>query len=218
MTRRAAGLATAAALQLVAVVLAHELIFLARYGSIYNEALVHAGHGAAWSSAVTTSLALAGILAGLAVLQLVRLGVLVRSRAPVAGPAAADLPPGPLLRSWLWTGLRMGLGSVVLLTLQENVERAAMGQAAPGIGILLAPEYAGGLWVTLAVALAVALIVALFTWQRRALLARLRAGRARDPRHSAPAIARPGILVRLPAPSLLGRRSALRAPPTVAPV
>ena len=42
-----------------------------------------------------------------------------------------------LLRAWLLFALRMAFLGVVLLTLQENVERWAVGQAVPGAGILL---------------------------------------------------------------------------------
>ena len=45
MPGRIAALLAAAPLQMVALVLAHALVFLARYGSRFNEALVHAGHG-----------------------------------------------------------------------------------------------------------------------------------------------------------------------------
>jgi hypothetical protein len=213
MFRRTMALAAAVGLQLVALVLAHELVFLARYGSIYNEALVHAGHGQLWSGAVATTVALAGALAALAALQLIRLGVLARGRAPLARPPRGALERRSLARAWLRIALPMALLTVTLLTAQENVERAAIGQAAPGVGVLLSPEYAGGLWISIAVAFAVALVVALFTWHRRALLARLRGPRMAQQRADHSAVPRPGITVRPPADSLLGRRSALRAPP-----
>jgi len=43
MAPRIRRLATAGVLQLGALVLAHQLVYLARYGSLYGEALVHAG-------------------------------------------------------------------------------------------------------------------------------------------------------------------------------
>ena len=219
MRVRIARLAAAAAVHVVALVLAHELVFLARYGSIYNEALVHAGHGQLWSGAVATSLALGALLLVLGTFQLARLGILVRRRAPQAGhhagSPAGSLEARSLLRSWLRAAPRMAVLSVLLLTAQENLERAAIGQAMPGLGVLLSPEYAGGLWITIAVAFGVAFVVALFTWHRGALLARLRAGRRAFARRSNAGIPRPGVLVSLPAESLLGRRSALRAPPAM---
>ena len=59
MAHRLVRFATATALQLVALALAHELVFLARYGSRFGEALVHSGHGEAWTAAVLTSIGFA---------------------------------------------------------------------------------------------------------------------------------------------------------------
>ena len=214
MSRRsgAASFVAAAGLQLVALVLAHEVVFLARYGSRYGEALVHAGHGETWGAAVTTTLVLAAGLASLAVLQLVRLGLLIRRHGPAA-ETAARLESRPLLRAWIRIAPRMALLSVVLLSIQENLERARSGGIVAGPGILLSPEYAGGLWITIAVALAVSLVAALFDWRRRALIARLRAGRSSVPRGSATRLRQSGVAVLPPIDSLLGRRSALRGPP-----
>lgn len=213
MPRRMAMFLAAAALQLVAVVLAHELVFLARYGSRYGEALAHAGHGETWTAAVTSSLALAGLLAAIGTVQLARLGVLVRRRGSRVRPPAGGLEPESLLRAWLRIGPRTAFLSVVVLSLQENVERAAIGMAAPGPGILLSAEYAGGLWITIANGLLVGLVGALFAWRRRVLLARLRAARASLPRGTDTVAPRPRAQVPAPRASLLGRRSALRAPP-----
>lgn len=212
MSRRLAGFIAAAALQLVALVLAHELVYLARYGSLYGEALVHSGHGEAWSAAVTTSVALA---AGLVLIAAVRLGwlrLLVQRRGSSTAIHARVLEPRPLLRAYLRIAPRLVALSVVLLSVQENVERAAIGQGMPGPGILLTAEYAGGLWITIAVGLAVAFVAALFQWRHRLLLARLRATRPRLRRAALASSRRPAILER-PLESLLGRRSALRAPP-----
>jgi hypothetical protein len=216
MARRFAGFLAAGALQLVALVLAHELVFLARYGSRYGEALVHAGHGATWSAAVSTSLLLAAGLAGLAVLRLIHLGLLVRRRGPAATRVPGLLEPRPLLRAWLRIAPRTALIGAALLTIQENLERAALGQAMPGPGILLSAEYPAGLWIAIAVGLAVGLVAALFEWRRRLLLARLREPRAAIPRGSDAPISRPGMLVPPPVQSILGRWSALRAPPNAA--
>jgi hypothetical protein len=214
MPRRLAGLFAAIATQAVALTLAHELVFLARWGSRYNEALVHAGHGAAWSAAAATSLALGGLLALVAVVRLAQLGILTRR---VETDALRPAPkPGTLLRAWLRAGPRIALVAVVLLTLQENLERAAIGQAMPGVGILLTPEYANGLWIAVAVGLAVGLVVALVRWRAAILVARLRAARLRLPRATSAPTRSTGQRQSLPAESLLGRHSALRAPPAAA--
>jgi hypothetical protein len=217
MAHRLVRFATAAALQLVALVLAHELVFLARYGSRFGEALVHSGHGEAWTAAVATSVALAVAIGALGVFRLARLGLLAHrgGLVRVDRAAARSLAPRSLLSRWLVLGLRMAIFGVVLLTLQENVERWATGQAVPGPGILLSVEYPNALLITIAVAFAVSFVAALFEWRRRVLEARLRAGRAPLPRAIESAPARPGVLVRVPFESVLGRRSALRAPPRV---
>jgi hypothetical protein len=126
------------------------------------------------------------------------------------------LEPRPLLRAWLRIAPRTALIGAALLTIQENLERAALGQAMPGPGILLSAEYPAGLWIAIAVGLAVGLVAALFEWRRRLLLARLREPRAAIPRGSDAPISRPGMLVPPPVQSILGRWSALRAPPNAA--
>jgi hypothetical protein len=216
MPRRFTGVLIAAGLQLVALVLAHELVYLARYGSLYGEALVHSGHGEAWASAVITSLVLGAVLAAAAALRLARLGIHVRRRAETnRQQLGSPIRTASLLRGWLRIGLRVATLTVVLLTVQENVERGALTGRPFNIAMLLAPEYAGGLWIATAVGLAVGLVAALFEWRQRVLLARLRAPRPAIPR--SPAIAhRTPIDAERPIESLQGRRSALRAPPTAA--
>lgn len=212
MLRRLARLIAAAALQLVALVLAHQLVYLARYGSRYGEELVHSGHGDAWSAAVATSLVLGVGLAVLAALRLGHLGLLLRRRDTNRDRAARKLEPRPLLRAFVRIAPRLVVASVVLLTVQENIERGLIGQGLPGVGILLTPEYAGGLWITIAAGLGVAFVAALFQWRHEILVARLRASRPRHGRAGRAPAARPAIVDR-PIESLLGRRSALRAPP-----
>jgi hypothetical protein len=218
MTRRFVGLLAAAGVQLVALALAHELVFLARYGSRYGEALVHSGHGQTWSAAVTTSIALGVFLAVVAAARLVRLRVLLRRTAARTRSMEPAFTLQPLLRAWLRIGLRLAFLSVALLTVQENLERAAISGVMPGPAILLTPEYAGGLWITIVVGLAVGLVAALFEWRRNVLTARLRAARSPLPRATSAPAKRAGVLVEQPRESLIGRRSALRAPPAVVAV
>jgi len=212
MAPRLGRLATAAALQLAALVLAHQLVYLARYGSRFGEALIHSGHGEAWTAAVTTSLVLAGVLVVLGAFRLGRLGLLLRWQGDPRDLAPRVLERGALLREWLPLAARTTLLTLVLLTIQENLERAASGLAVPGAGVLLSDEYAGAAWITIAVALFASLVAALFAWRHRVLLARLRA--ARSPlRRRARSIRRPSARPASPVESLIGRRSALRAPP-----
>ena len=220
MAARLGCLAALAGLQLVALVLAHDLTFLARYGSRFGEALVHSGHGETWSAAVATSIFLALVLAGLAAARLARLGLLLRRRdarsSPIAAPEPRSGSPRDLATRWLVTGFPMAGLTAGLLTLQENLERAAIGGSPAGARILLTPEYAGGLWIALAVGFAVALVATLFRWRIAVLLGRLRAGRPGLPRTASAPSPRTGLVRLAPRGSLLGRRSALRAPPAVA--
>ena len=216
MAPRIRRLATASVLQLGALVLAHQLVYLARYGSLYGEALVHAGHGDGWNAAVLTSLLLAGGLAGLGLARLHRLGVLARNASVANESPRGDLPRRALLGAFLRLAPRVAVLQLVLLSTQENIEHAAMGLPVPGAGILLSPEYAGGAWIAIAVALVASLVAALFTWRRDLLLARLRAARAVLPRTTASAPRRTGVVARHPIESILGRQSALRAPPALA--
>ena len=193
MAPRFRRLATAGVLQLGALVLAHQLVYLARYGSLYGEALVHAGHGDAWNAAVLTSLLLAAGLVGLGLARLHRLGVLARASAASEAPRA-QLPGRALLAAFLRLAPRVAVLQLVLLS----------------------PEYAGGAWIAIAVALIVSLVAALFTWRRDVLLARLRGARAALPRASASAPRRTGVAASHPVESILGRQSALRAPPALA--
>lgn len=216
MAPRIRSFATAGVLQLAALVLAHQLVYLARYGSLYGEALVHSGHGDAWNAAVLTSLLLAVGLVGLGLARLHRLGVRARGTSPTSSRLGSQLPRRALLGAFLRLAPRVAAVQLVLLSSQENIEHAAMGQPMPGAGILFSPEYAGGAWIAIAVALVVSLVTALFGWRRDALLARLRAARAALPRTNAAAPRRTGAVARQPIESILGRQSALRAPPALA--
>jgi len=214
MAPRLGRLATPAVLQLAALVLAHQLVYLARYGSRFGEALVHSGHGDSWNAAVISSLVLGAGFVALGLARLARLGVLVHRSSPGGWTPAArgNLAVTGLLRAWLRIAPRIAVLQLVLLTAQENIERSAIGEPMPGPGILLSPEYAGGAWIALGVALLVSLAAALFSWRRSVLLARLRAARGPLPR---PVASRPRPVQRETSPveSILGRRSALRAPP-----
>ena len=220
MTSRVASLVAVATLQLIALVLAHELTFLARYGSRFGEALAHAGHGASWSSAVSTSFVLGALLAGIAVARLLQIGRRVRrvEREFRMGSARrAEVAPrlGPIARAALSAGGRTAFLTAALLTIQENVEHGSFGLGMPGAAILVTPEYAGGLWIALGVGFVVGVVAGLFRWRHTSLLARIRAARASTVRREGNAASRPREVSLAPVSSILGRRSALRAPPLV---
>src|SRR5690242_14979763 len=182
MAHRFVRLASAAILQLAALVLAHQLVYLARYGSRFGEALQHAGHGDAWTAAVMSSVLLAVALGAFGIARLVHLGFLIRRSSATDPGASGELERGALARAFLRIAPRTALLTALLLTAQENLERAAIGLPTPGAGMLLTDEYQGGLWITIAVALVVSLVAALFAWRRGVLEARLRAARPPIPR------------------------------------
>jgi hypothetical protein len=215
MARRIAVVTGALALQLIALVLAHDLTFLARFGSSYGEELAHAGHGQTWTAAVDSSVLLAIVLAIVASGRLIHLGIRVRRER--AGGVTVPDELGRFLRGWLWLSLRIGLLNVALLTIQENVERASTGQAAPGAGILLSPEYPFGLWIALAIGAVVAFVAALVQQRTRVLLARLRAARQSQVRPTRTSPRRWRFEPAGAGDSILGRRSGLRAPPIGTP-
>jgi hypothetical protein len=231
MPRLLVPIARAGALAALALVLAHQLVFLARYGSIYGEALVHAGHGRAWSDAVTTVVVGAAILFGSSVLGVWRLSREIRrrreirgrrrrsdGRAHVSDPALRPVEAGPraFARRWLTAWLGLTIVVLVALTIQENVEHALAGLRAPGLAILLSPEYPFAVAIATVVALLVALVAVLLSWRREVLIGRLRALIAAFARRRGPAIERrrsaDPVVRRPPALSLgLGRR----APPSL---
>jgi hypothetical protein len=208
--RRAAWIAHAV-IVVVTLALAHDLTFLARYGSIYGEALAHAGHGPAWTTAVLVSLGLGTGLVLAAAVQLWRLRA--TAGATEAGPriGIAGTDVRGFGRSWAGWAARLGAVVAVLLTVQENVERAAIGIRAADPAILVSPEYAGALGIVTAVATAAGFVVALFRWRRDALLARIRAAVAPRPRPRSTRL--PQRRVAAPSRSILGRGLGLRAPP-----
>jgi len=200
---------------LVALVLSHSLVYLARYGSTYGEALAHEGHDLAWTIAVWSIAILGASLAIAGLVRLVWLGRAAgRSRKASSAIAVdrAGAATGASLRGWLVAALRLAATTAVLLTLQENAEHLAAGLPLQGPLLLLRADYPFALAIVLAVSLAVSLVVALYRRRRDELLARLRGARAA---FSGPRRIRRPVRDGLPVPaSILGRIGGLRAPPT----
>ncbi len=193
----------------VAFVLAHDLIFIAAYGSGYQAALLRTGHGAVWEPAVLSVLVLGASLLAIALWRLHRLGILARSADRTSLAPALRSVPGRVARLWLW----LTTSTIVLFVLEENVERARMGAALPGLGVLASSAYPNALLTIAIVSFSVALVGALIRWRRDILVARLNTGRRRWPT----------VRGETPRPwprrsplwhgSILGRSLAGRAPP-----
>ena len=192
---------------LTALVLAHNLAFLVTYGPAYRMALAQSGHDAAWTAAVVVVLSVALGLLAAASLQLRRLARIApppRRGSPVPGGAGSFARR--LVRVWA----ALTPATAVLFTIQENLERLAVGEAAPGLSVLARDGSPTILLVIAAVSLVVALVAALFGWSRDLLIARIAAA-GRSWRR-ATASRRPNIVGRRPA-FLGGPGPTLRAPP-----
>jgi hypothetical protein len=172
--RRTLGLL---AMSVVALVVAHNLVFLLAYGAGYEEALAHSGHGGAWTTAAAIVIAAGLGLVGLALWQLYRLGLVLRD--VPASEGSLDTDPRGFGRQLLGLWLRLTSATTFLFVLQENVERLRIGEAPPGLHVLGSAEYPNAILVIAAVALAVGFIGALFRWRRDALIARIAGARAR---------------------------------------
>jgi len=200
----------AAVMALVALMLGHNLIFLAGYGTGFGHAMAHTGHDRSWGTAVAISLLLGGALLLAAVW---RLGQLFRTaRAMNAG----KLPSEPGWRAFLvrfipWW-LALAVATAVLFVLQENVESARISSHLPGIGVLTSATYPHAIAIIVAVAFAVSFVAVLLGWELEILAARIQA--AGSGRQRATPSAMPPIgLVELAHRSILGSRLAGRAPP-----
>jgi hypothetical protein len=209
---------------LVALVLTHSLVFLARYGSAYGEALAHNGHDLGWSLAVWSAAILGMVLALAGAVRLVVLAREAHKTARAAGetgqsragtPTLASLRAAPLAGTWLLASARLAVVTAVLLTIQEHLERAGAGLPQPGIGLIVSPEYPWAVAIIALVSLAVGFVVALYRWRRDVLLARIRAARAVH--HRTTTASRPSTPEHRPAVSILGRAGGLRAPPLALP-
>jgi hypothetical protein len=208
MQRRIGVWLGATATLLVSLVLAHDLAFLARYGSDYGEALAHAGHGPAWTGAVVGSVATAAGLLVAAGIGWHRLRL--RARRLAAGSTSAEPGLRAFLGTWSRATARLLAATGFLLTVQENVERVSSGIAGPDPGLLLSAAYPFAPAIVAAVSIVAAFVFALVGWRRAVLAERIRA--AHHPAHGAVPM-RPIIgIERLPA-AHLGGRLALRGPP-----
>jgi hypothetical protein len=202
------------AMTLVALVVAHSLVFLLAYGSGYQEALAHSGHDGTWGLAVVIVLAAALGLVGLGTWRLYRLGVVARARAASEG----GLRPGPGGFAWRLVGLwvRLAGATTLLFIIQENLEHQHVGEGLPGLAVLGSAQYPNAIFVIAAVALAVAFVVVLFRWRRDVLVARITGARERW--HGAPRTVprRPVVWVERRHASIVLHRLSGRAPPQLA--
>jgi hypothetical protein len=195
----------------VALVLAHDLAFLARYGSAFGEALAHAGHGPAWTGAVAGSVAIGAGLLLAAILKLRRLGLIAEQLR--AHETASEPRWRAFLGFWLIWAAGLSLTTAVVLTIQENIERISGGVAGPNIGLLVSAEYPWAIPIVIGVASAVSFVAALLSWRRSILVSQIRAARQRPIRASI--VPRPAVGAERRPLAVVRGRWAVRAPPSL---
>jgi hypothetical protein len=210
MTGRMGFMVRAVVTAFASLVLAHNLIFIAGYGSRFGAVMEHTGHDHGWTVAALTSIGLATSLLLVALRRLHQL----RRAARMAG--VETLPDEPGLRAfagrWLGWWLALTLVTVLLFVLQENLELASVGSALPGLGILASAAYPNTIVILLLVALGISLLAALLGWRTAVLIARIRAASSEVRPGSALKLGRNEPIDRRRG-SILGRRLAGRAPP-----
>lgn len=201
-------------MMLVALVVAHNLVFILAYGAGYDEALAHSGHDGAWGTAVAGVLAAGVGLLVLGTWRLYRLGLVARALGPTEGrlaPGASGFARG-LARLWL----ALAGATATLFVIQENLEHLRAGEGLPGLSVLGSAEYPRSALVIAGVALAVALVGALFRWRRDLLIARIAAALRRRHLRPVPTVRRPVVSRDRRPETLVGRSLAARAPPAIA--
>ena len=209
MLRRIRQRAPFAAMGLLTLVLAHNLVFVVGYGAAYREALSRTGHGGAWTTAVVVVLAL-GL--GLLLAAAGRIAALT-GQARALGSVPGGLRSRPaFLPGLVFLWMRLALTGAALYTVQENIEHLRAGADLPGLAVLAPSGRSDTLVIVAAVAAGVALVGQLFRWRRAVLSARIAAARLRLPRATASFARPPQDASRRPS-SILGQRLAVRAPP-----
>jgi hypothetical protein len=200
------------ALILVALVMAHDLVFLVGYGANYHEALAQTGHGVEWETTAAAVLLAAAAVLVLSIWRLRRLGLFARSLPAHEGELSPTLRAFPARVMALW--IRLATVTGFILVLQENLEHLQAGEELPGLGVLGSAEYPFACLVIAGVALVVAAVAALLSWQRERLAARLASAPRRDVSPESTLAEWALDLDRRPS-SHVGRGLAVRAPPLV---
>lgn len=210
MTARVGVIVQGALTALTALVLAHNLIFLAGYGDQFGDVMARTGHDHGWSVTVAATLLMGLALLAGATWRLHQMRSLARS----IGATHAPTEPGrgAFLRRWVGCWIALSLVVAALFVLQENRELASVGQLPPGIGVLTSAAYPHALLIIAAVAMAVSFVAVLVGWKIELVIARILARQQTGPGGPG-AVFKPGEPIERPRRSILGGRRAGRAPP-----
>ena len=204
--------ATVVVLSPVSLVLSHNLAFLTAYGSVSDAVLRATGHAEGWAFAVrmaiTISVAL-GVAAGARLVALLRTARRVEAEQGLHPRTDWRALGRTVLVLWAW----LAIATAVCFVVQENAERATIGQPLPGLAPLLTTRTAGPLLIIPVISLVVALVGGLFRWGITALRARIAAAKAPRARQRPAGTTRPAGS-RPRRSGALSRNLGLRAPPT----
>jgi len=210
MTERLGFTVRAAVTTFASLVLAHNLIFIAGYGSRFGSVMAYTGHDHGWTVAAVSSIALAASLLVVGVRRLQQL------RRTARGAGLPSLPNEPGLRAfgtrWLGWWIALSLATTLLFAVQENLELGSVGTAMPGLSVLASAAYPNAVAIILAVALGISMVAALLGWRSSVLIARIQAARSETPAAAALSLP-PCEPIDRRLGSILGRRLAVRAPP-----
>jgi len=204
-------------LVLFALFTAHDAVYLAQSGSGagYAAAMSAGGHDGYY---VPASLIVGIVAAVVALAAIVRLGDLSVRSASSPGSRWTTIDVGPTyLQELRSTWLRLFPTVIVLFVLQENLEAAFAGHAAPGPDVVFGATSGLVLPILAIVTFLLASLGAAVRWRTRVLLARVRDAQ----RHARPTGRRiPPAWASLGAAIahdwMVDRRDAGRAPPRVA--
>jgi hypothetical protein len=203
-------------LAVVALLVAHDVIFLAEYGDgpAFARAMSEGGHDGYW-----LPFTVGAILAG-GVLLLRSLTTVSRLRAQASQVGWLEELPAPSYSSELFGIWRVLFPLVaVLFALQENLEHLAVGGQFLGLEALVGPDNPLAVPVIAHVTLALAALGALLRWRIAVLRRRLTAARATHPpvTDERPCPEWGSVHTFAPHRWMTGRLDAGRAPPRFVP-
>jgi hypothetical protein len=202
-----------AILVLAALFIAHDAIYMARYGvgDGYARAMSARGHDTYWAPVSVL------LTAGVFLVVLASLAAYRRLRTDAGATAVISTAGSSYLHELASVWLRLFPSVAVLFAVQENVEHAVVDGHLAGIEPVFGPGSSMVLPVLAVTTFLLAAVGAVVRWRIRVLEARI-AATVRQRFALAPAVSRPAgwdtIAAAIARRWILGRRDAGRAPPS----
>jgi hypothetical protein len=198
----------------VVAVTAHDATYLIGHGvEGYPAALGATGHDSHW---LPVAIGVAALLLGAATVAAARWRRLRRQLTEFTGDATVHRI-GPIVPGTLRLAARLFVAALAVFVLQENFEAIAIGAAAPGPAILVAPAYLAAVPALATVALVFAVMSELIDARVLHLERALEIARRSLLRPSTAPGRRPSHAARTPLPSRSAQPDLGRAPPASAP-